>query len=114
VTAAFAIFATAVRAGAPEVEERPSDPRRSFLEATLDAAIARYLPGRAQTAQQRRRFPLQGFDPYPYGVDIDWVHDDTHAGVETKVSDVLDSLFDMGAAPLEGPPEARDLGVFGV
>jgi len=95
VTAAFAIFATAARAGAPEVDERPSDPWRSFLEATLDDAIARHLPGRVETAQQRRRFPLEGFDPYPYGVDIDRVHDGTHAGVETKVSDVLDSLFDI-------------------
>lgn len=94
-TEAFATFVTAARAGAAEVEERPNDHQRSFLESTLEGAIARHLPGQMELSQQRRRWTVEGFDPCPYGVDIDWRHDGVHAGVEVKVSDVIDSLFDV-------------------
>lgn len=92
-TEAFAILVAAARGAAGDVEARPSD--QSFLEATLEAEIARRLPGNATTAQGRTRFALEGFDPHPYGVDIDWRHDGTRAAIEVKVSDVLDSLFDV-------------------
>lgn len=92
-SAAFAEFASAARRAAEEVVERPRD--RSFLEATLEGAIARHLPGTARTDQQRRRFVVPGFEPAPHGVDIDWSLDHTHVGIEVKVTDVLDSLFDV-------------------
>jgi hypothetical protein len=95
VTPSFETLTAAARAAASEVPERPNDPYRSFREATLEAAIAERLPGDAETVQQRRRFELPGFEPYPYGVDIDWRHAGTHVGVETKVWDVLHSLFDV-------------------
>ncbi len=94
-TEAFAGFVAAAQAAAPEIEERPGDRLRSFLEATLEGAIARHLPGRTELGQQRRRWPVQGFEPYPLGVDIDWRHDGVHAGIEVKVSDAIDSLFDV-------------------
>lgn len=92
---AFAVFVAAAKVGAAEVEERPGDQLRSFVEATLEGAIARHLPGTATVEQGRRRFALEGFDPAPYGVDIDWRHDEQRAGIEVKVSDVRDSLFDV-------------------
>jgi hypothetical protein len=92
-TEAFRTVLAAARAGAAEVEARASD--QSFLEATLEREIAHRLPGSAPTAQGRRRFALQGFDPHPYGVDIDWRHDGVRAAVEVKVTDVIDSLFDV-------------------
>jgi hypothetical protein len=49
----------------------------------------------ATTSRQRTRFHLAGFDPDPYGVDIEWVVDGAPVGIETKVTDVLDSLFDV-------------------
>jgi len=95
VTQAFATFAAAAHTAAVEVDERPNDRLRSFLEATLEGAIARHLPGRSELAQQRRGWAVNGFDPHPFGVDIDWRHGNVHAGVEVKVTDVLDSLFDV-------------------
>jgi hypothetical protein len=95
VTSTFEKLICAARAGASKVPERPNDPYRSFLEATLEAAIVRDLPGVAEIAQQRRRFEIPGFDPRPYGVDIDWRCDSVHAGIEIKVWDVQDSLFDV-------------------
>lgn len=91
----FEALAAAARAGAATVPERPKDPYRSFLEATLEVAIAHDLPGRTELAQQRRRFELPGFEPYPNGVDIDWRDHGVHAGIEVKVWDVLHSLFDV-------------------
>ncbi len=88
-----AALTAAAQQGAGEVEVRASD--GSFLESTLEAAIADRLPGRASTAQQRRRLPLAGFEPFPYGVDIEWTLDGARVGIETKVTDVLDSLFDI-------------------
>src|SRR4051812_20329882 len=82
IVTSFEALTTAARAGATEVAERPGDPYRSFRESTLEAAIARHLPGRTETAQQRRRYTLPGFAPYPYGVDIEWRHGGTHAGIE--------------------------------
>ena len=93
VTPAFAALVAAARAGAAEIKERPAD--RSFLESTLEDALVRHLPGTTSTGQSRTRFALEGFEPHPYGVDIDWTHAGMHAGVETKVSDTLDSLFDV-------------------
>lgn len=94
-TDAFAVFVAAARAAALEVQERPGDTRRSFLEATLEVAIARHLPGQTELAQQRQRWAVPGFEPHPYGVDIDWLHEGVHAGVEVKVCDAIDSLFDV-------------------
>lgn len=62
---------------------------------TLEGALAQHLPGQTELAQQRRRWPVEGFDPYPYGVDIDWRHGGVHGGIEVKVSDAIDSLFDV-------------------
>jgi hypothetical protein len=92
-TEAFRTFLSAARAGAAEVEGRASD--QSFLEAALEREIADRLPGSALTTQGRRRFALQGFEPHPYGVDIDWRHGDVRAVAEVKVTDVIDSLFDV-------------------
>jgi hypothetical protein len=94
-TDAFAVFGAAAHAGAQEIEERPGDRYRSFLESTLEDALVQHLPPTAETDQSRRRLALEGFEPRPNGVDIDWQHASTRAGVETKVSDVLDSLFDV-------------------
>jgi hypothetical protein len=95
VSATFEALGAAARAGAVEVGERPNDSSRSFLEATLEDAIARHLPGRTELAQQRRRFEVPGFEPFPHGVDIDWRCDKVHAGIEAKVWDVQHSLFDV-------------------
>ena len=92
---AFGTFMSAAQAGASEVSERPGDRMRSFLEATLEGAIVRHLPGTATIDQGRRRFALEGYDPPPYGVDIEWRHDGIRIAAEVKVSDVLDSLFDV-------------------
>jgi hypothetical protein len=94
-TGTFEGLIIAARAAASEVNERPNDPHRSFLEATLEGAIACHTPGHTELAQQRRRFDVPGFEPFPYGVDIDWRHDGVHAGIEVKVWDVLHSLFDV-------------------
>lgn len=94
-TETFRTLATAARAGAAAVPERPNDPYRSFLEATLEGAIANELPGQTALAQQHRRFEVPGFEPYPYGVDVDWRHNGAHAGIEAKVWDVHHSLFDV-------------------
>lgn len=94
-TDAFALFVAAAHAGAPEIEERPNDPLRSFLESTLEDALVRHLPGQTTTSQSKRRVPLEGYEPYPYGVDLDWENAGTRAAVETKVSDAVDSLFDV-------------------
>ena len=91
---AFAVFVTAAHAGAPEIEERPNDRYRSFLESELEDALVRHLPGQTTTSQSKRRVPLEGYEPYPYGVDLDWTHGDRRVAVETKV-DALDSLFDV-------------------
>jgi hypothetical protein len=92
-TEALRTFVHAARVGVKQVEARVGD--QSFLEATLESAIAERLPGSATTGQTRRRFALRGFEPNPHGVDIDWRHRDVHVGVEVKVSDVIDSLFDV-------------------
>lgn len=86
-------LAKAAERGAPEIAARPSD--GSFLESTLESAIAGHLPGVVSTSQQRRRFPVPGFHPAPYGADIEWMLDGTRNGIEVKVSDVVDSLFDV-------------------
>src|SRR5262245_7923341 len=91
--AVMAQLRAAAQAGAPAVVARITD--GSFLEATLEAAIAEQLPGRVARDQQRRRFPIPGYEPFPHGVDIDWRTGDTHAGIEVKVSDVLAGLFDV-------------------
>src|SRR4051794_793100 len=83
----------AAEGAAREVKARPKDGR--FLEATLEAAIARRPPGVAATDQQRRRMALDGFDPQPYGVDVDWTCGESRVGIEVKVTDVIDSLFDI-------------------
>ncbi len=84
--AAAAIAATKVHA-------RPRD--GSFLEATLETALVACLPGEARTDQQRRRFDLSGYEPFPFGVDIDWSpRNGVSVGLEVKVTDVLDALFD--------------------
>src|SRR4051812_7741742 len=95
VSTPFETLIVAAQAGAPQVAERPNDPYRSFREAALESAIAEQLPGQVQLTQQRRRFEIPGFDPYPYGVDIDWRDDGVHAGIEAKIWDVGDSLFDV-------------------
>jgi hypothetical protein len=84
---------SAAEQGAPEIEARLSD--GSFLESTLEKAIAKHLPGAVSIAQQRRRFPLEGYKPPPNGVDIEWMTNATRAAIEVKVTDVLDSLFDI-------------------
>ena len=92
---AFAVFVTAAHAGAPDIEERPGDRYRSFLESELEDVLVRHLPGQTTARQSKRRVPLEGYEPYPYGVDLDWTHTHTRVGIETKVSDALDSLFDV-------------------
>lgn len=90
----LAMLTAAAQQGATDVQARASD--GSFLESTLEAAIADGLPGQTSRAQQRRRFPLAGYAPPPYGVDIEWTLDaDVKVGIETKVADVPDSLFDV-------------------
>jgi hypothetical protein len=87
------LLAEAARLAAADVEARPTD--GSFLESTLERAIAIHLPGTVSTSRQRSRFPLAGFDPHPFGVDIEWTVDGVRLGIETKVTDVVDSLFDV-------------------
>lgn len=94
-TEAFALIVAAAQAGAPEISERPGDRHRSFLESTLEDALVRHLPGQTKTRQSKRRVPLEGFEPYPYGVDLVWKNAGTPVAVETKVSDAIDSLFDV-------------------
>lgn len=84
---------TAVRQAAAEVPERTDKP--GFLESTLEAAIVRRLPSVASIVQGRRRFALPGYEPSPLGVDIDWAYEGHRLGIEVKVWDVLDSLFDI-------------------
>ena len=103
-TETFRTLATAARAGAAAVPERPNDPYRSFLEETLEGAIANELPGQTAHAQQRRRFEVPGFEPYPYGVDIDWRYNGTHAGIEAKVWDVHHSSSTSSARHGDLPP----------
>lgn len=59
------------------------------------------MPGQIELAQQRRRWSVDGFEPYPYGVDIDWLHDGLRAGVEVKVSDATETNSQKAIEDLE-------------
>lgn len=82
----------AVVACAGEIAGREKD--GSFLEATLRDALAQQLAGESAV---ERRLGLSHWPPELGGVDIvaDLHRDGERVGIETKVWDVEDALFDL-------------------
>ncbi|MDX8152080.1 hypothetical protein SK069_10780 [Patulibacter brassicae] len=88
----MAALRTAVRATATVVEERESD--GAFLESVLEAALIAELPGEARRTGGGTQ-AIQDFDRSPGGFDIEWRFGDRRIAIETKVTDIRHSVFDV-------------------
>lgn len=84
--------AAAVSEAVQGIRARPQD--GSFLERTLRDALASVLPGAARTEQ---RLHLRGWKATLGGVDVVFDTDGSSlpVGIETKVWDIGDALFDV-------------------
>lgn len=82
----------AVRTAASGIAERESD--GSFLEEALRTALEAALP---QTVRREQKLGMTSWPKNLGGVDLLWhpTHTKVRVGIETKVTDVQDSLYDI-------------------